>query len=205
MINKILLSVLLAVCLVKSSLAQPMMPDLGFKTGILRGFLYEKIEGQKKAVADQSVAIMVFQNGQRVLMLDKKSDEKGYFEFKNIFRDMAFKYTLGAMNKDHLYLINDLQMKEDQESLFVEFEIGLQSKNLVPDSVVAQIQQEAGNGSSEATAGGVPDGSMSMGNETVSKTANQVLLGPSKKVALVLSGLVLVYAFYFALRKQDGI
>ncbi len=176
-----------------AAMAQPMMPQMGFKTGVFNGNLFTQEGDGKIAVKNHPVAIMVFQNGERVLMLDKTTDEKGHFEFGNIFRDPSFSYTFGTMLDEQLYLLTGLQLGADEEKKNVDFMVGKNSPNFVPDSVVQEAQNMK-----------QPDAMMppKAASEVSPQTAGHQALKSSQRLALLLSALVIVFAFYFALRKQ---
>lgn len=92
------------------------------ETGILKAKLYHVQDSSP--LADQEVVIMVFQNGERVLMLNKKTDSKGIVVFKNIFADPAFTYAIGTMEGDKPYVIPSLALKSGSKEISLELPVG---------------------------------------------------------------------------------
>ncbi len=100
------------------------MPDMG-KTGIIEGTVFSSsMRGQKTPVAGQEVSMLIFNNGQQVLMLKKVTDEKGVFTFKNIFMNPEFAYGFGTMYQDNLYVFPRLSLKEGEDVKKIDFQIG---------------------------------------------------------------------------------
>ncbi|QQR81346.1 MAG: hypothetical protein IPJ69_04235 [Deltaproteobacteria bacterium] len=121
------------------------MPQFqGMKTGVFNGTLVTKeASGKKTPVVGQTVVILVFQNGQRMLMLNKKTDEKGQFQFKNIFIDPSFSYQIGTMWNQNLYVIPELHLEENQKEKKIEFLIGEGSPYFVSTMEAAQRESSA--------------------------------------------------------------
>ena len=157
-------------------------PHASMETGVIEGTLYKLGEkGAKNPFPDQTVVIMVFQNGQRVLMLDKETDKKGKFSFKNIFADPSFAYAVGSMIGSEVYVLPDLQLKPGQGKITVDFPIGPGSPHLV-----------------QTMSGGAPPGDPSMmsaasdGDKTPYST--QSMGHPYQKVTIALTIFVLFLA-----------
>jgi hypothetical protein len=70
-----------------------------------------------KPQAGKDVVIQVEQGGQTLLTLPKKTDEKGQFVFKNIFKDPQYHYFLLAEDGGKVYRHGPLQLTGKQESL----------------------------------------------------------------------------------------
>ncbi len=88
--------------------------------GVLSGVL--KKDGQP--LANHLVIIQVRQGGEQVLTLPKTTDAQGQFEFKNIFRDPQFAYTLFSESDGKVYKLPPLTPSAAREKYAVTFEIG---------------------------------------------------------------------------------
>lgn len=170
-----------------------MPPIQGMEVGLLQGNLFvEKTPGKKEVLPDFVVALMVFQDGKRILMLDKKTDAKGFFEFKNIFKDPAYTYTVGTIYEDMLYLIPNLTLKKEDKVLKVDFVVGPKSPHLV--------------GSASEMMKGAPaeQGTQATPNSpriTPTVKKHDFMSQHHQKLALGLSILAIVFVVYLARRK----
>lgn len=182
--------------------AQPQGPMAGnilpgVERGKILGVLVEKEKGAQKPMGGQSIALMVFQNGQRILVLDKNTDEKGNFVFGNIFKDSSYTYALGYMREQELYVMPDLQIKPGGVDLNVQFIIGAGS----PYRIAQEEMNQAMN-ASQGENGGVDLGMSSSAGGAASFSAMGKWADSYQTLALVLSGLVLLLSFYFAARRN---
>lgn len=76
-----------------------------------------------KPQAGKEVVIQVQQDGQIILTLPKKTDEKGQFVFKNIFKDPQYSYLLMTEDDGKTYRHGPLQLSGKQDTLKVVFAI----------------------------------------------------------------------------------
>lgn len=184
------------------------MPQFqGMEMGIFDGTLVEtKGAGKKAPVPGHAVAIVIFQNGQRVLMLNKKTDEQGRFQFKNIFMDPSYSYLIGTMWNGKLYEMHDLKLKKGEKVRKIEFLIGEGSPHgaadvsppleepveAAPQAPVEPAPEARPPGPSDlmraaAPAPGSAEGAFSVGSYWEH---------PYQKIAIVLSGIVALAALY---------
>lgn len=177
----------------QDSLMANILPDV--KRGFFRGRVYFQDEkGGKNYLDAQTVALMVHEDGKQVLMLDKKTNEKGEFEFKNIFRDPRFQYALGTSYNDQLYVITGLSLGEDEESREIDFLVG----GVSPYLVDLEELHSQGAGSSSVDVG-MPS---SVLLQKAPFSVEGGILYPYQKIALALCGMVLSLAAYFMLSKK---
>ncbi len=160
------------------------------ETGVLRAKLYHASD--KSPLGSQDVVIMVFQNGERVLMLNKKTDAKGIVVFKNIFADPDFTYAIGAMEGEKPYVIPSLQLKPGEKELSVDLPIG-------PGSPYDASQMMTGNqgGSTPGDPGMAPSSS---GGENPQFTVSSFLGTTDQKIAMTLSLFVFIVFVLLAAR-----
>lgn len=93
-----------------------------------------------KPQAAKEIVIQVMQGEQVLLTLPKKTDEKGQFVFKNIFKDPQYSYILLTEDDGKVYRHGPLQLTGKQNVLKVVFaikpeaavDVGAQS--LAPDN-----------------------------------------------------------------------
>jgi len=183
-----------------SAMAQSgMMPQhlaKGKETGFIRGTLVTKNKkGQEQPVREFKVAIMVFYQGQRVLILDKTTDKKGRFEFKNIFKDADYVYALGAIFKDKLFIYPNLSLDSSRKALEVRFQIGEGSPHEVQDANLSRM----GQNSLPNQGATVPMSSMA--NPKSSLNVSGIWKESYQKVALFLSVIVIFLGGLYAFRK----
>lgn len=95
------------------------MPHSEMKVGQFEGTLIKNGKPQ----AGKEIVIQVKQGGQVLLTLPKKTDDKGQFVFKNIFKDPQYSYLLMTEDEGKLYRHGPLQLTEKQDSLKVTFTI----------------------------------------------------------------------------------
>lgn len=88
--------------------------------GVLQGVLQK----DGRPLANHLVIIQVRQGGEQVLTLPKTTDAHGRFEFKNIFRDPQFAYTLFTESDGKVYKLPPLTPTAAQEKYSVTFAIG---------------------------------------------------------------------------------
>lgn len=169
------------------------MPDV--PTGIVLGRLVLVDENQKKTpLPGANVGIMVFHRGERVLMLDKTSDDQGNFIFKNIFRDPDYAYSLGSIYQDVLYVFPRFSLAPDQSEHQVEFLVGPGSPHVL-GNVEEMLQAKNAKKTSNFREGA---------GEVVkaSYTAGAFLGDEHQKVAVILSALVLLFAAFILLKNK---
>ena len=100
------------------------MPNVE-NTGEIVGTLFTQNEkGEKTPAPQQKVSLLVFNNDQQVLMLEKPTDQNGHFHFKNIFRDPAFSYGLGLMYNDDLFVYPRFHLEKNEIIKKIEFHVG---------------------------------------------------------------------------------
>ena len=165
----------------------------GVERGKLEGVLVEKNKKSEKPMAGEPVALMVFQNGQRILMLDKKTDDKGRFLFRNIFKDSSFVYALGYMRDQELYVMTDLKILPGGNDLNVKFVVGEGS----PYRVSEELMNQAATASSTGDLGMNTSASGKASFSATGKWAKSY-----KTLSLILCGLVGLMAFYFIARRD---
>lgn len=164
-------------------------------TGIVLGRLVLVDENQKKTpLPGANVGIMVFHRGERVLMLDKTSDDQGNFIFKNIFRDPDYAYSLGSIYQDVLHVFPRFSLAADQEEHRVEFLVGPGSPHVL-GNVEQMLQAKNAKKTSNFREGT---------GEVVkaSYTAGSFLENEHQKVAVILSALVLFFAAFILLKNK---
>lgn len=88
--------------------------------GVLQGVLHK----DGKSLPNHLVIIQVRQDGEQVLTLPKTTDAQGRFEFKNIFRDPQFAYTLFTESDGKVYKLPPLTPSAAQEKYSVTFAVG---------------------------------------------------------------------------------
>lgn len=196
---KHLLFILIVVSVpVSYSLAQPMGTDVphtqGIEMGEIEGTLFTlDKKGKKTPLSGNKVAIIVFRNGQRILMLDKTTDQKGVFTFKNIFKDPSYSYALGALFEDIPYLFSPIQLSEKEDKKVVSFQVGAGS----PYKMEGMPDQGQGPQRTESR----PSNTVNFmappsGSVEPHRTVPSVLSHPYQRIALSLSILVLILAWY---------
>lgn len=100
------------------------MPGVA-NTGEIAGVLFTQNEkGTKTPLTQQQVSLIVFNNNQQVLMLEKTTDQNGHFHFKNIFRDPAFSYGLGLSYNNDLFVYPRFQLDKNEAIKKIEFQVG---------------------------------------------------------------------------------
>lgn len=158
--------------------------------GILKAKLY-RIQ-DNSPLANQEVVIMVFQNEERVLMLNKKTDAKGIVVFKNIFADSAFTYAVGTMEGEKPYVIPSLSLKPGNKEISVELPVGEGSPY-----DASQMMMEGERRISPGDPGMAPSSS---GGENPQFTASSFLGTIDQKIAMTLSLLVIIGGVLLAAR-----
>ena len=170
-----------------------MPPHEGVENGVINGKLFELHEGKKQTLfAHHTVVIMVFKDGQRILMLDKETDDQGNFSFKNIFTDPSFAYAIGSMIDNNVYVMSDLHLKPGAKQLSVEFPIG-------PGS--SYFMSQMSNGAAPGDQGMPPSADAPAPPED---SASSLFDKPYQKAAVGLSFLVLLLAFSFWRSKKSA-
>lgn len=94
-------------------------PHTRMDVGQLEGTLTKNGRPQ----AGKEIVIQVQQGGQTLLTLPKKTDEKGQFIFKNIFRDPQYSYILLTEDEGRVYHYGPVQLTGKQDTLKVAFAI----------------------------------------------------------------------------------
>lgn len=125
------------------SAAQP--PHSKMETGQLEGTLTK----DGKPQAGREIVIQVQQGGQVLLTLPKKTDGKGQFIFKNIFKDPQYSYILLTEDDGKIYRHGPLQLTGKQDALKVVFAIkpeavvDMDSQPMAPDNPRAMSHGKA--------------------------------------------------------------
>lgn len=178
------------------------MPDMG-KTGVIEGTVFSvNDKGQKTPVLGQEITMIIFNEGQQVLMLKKTTDEKGQYVFKNIFHDQAFAYGFGTMYEENLYVFPRLSLGPDEDSKKIDFQVGVGSPYLRDPATMGMKPDGGGN-----PAMGTPAASKDMSASGTDKHAHDNSFSrPYQFVAMGLGVVVLLIAAYFAGKKSavDG-
>lgn len=168
------------------------MPNMG-PTGVVEGSLFSlDSKGKKQPVAGQTVAMMVFENGQQVLMLEKTTDAQGKFIFKNIFKNKAYAYGFGTMYQDSLYVYPHFSLGDKEDVKAVAFQIGNGSpyaRDLASMGMPPKAEESA-----QAPA---------MGKAPEQHGHDNSWSKPYQQMATVLGVLVLMAAAYFAGKKSS--
>lgn len=168
----------------------PAAPHAPTDTGVIEGTLFvTDAQGKKAAHPTHPVVIMVFQNGQRILMLDKATDEKGHFVFKNIFSDPSYTYAVGSMVENSVYVLPDLRLKKGEKKITVDFTVGPGSPYLVPSAPETAPQGNMEGMAPQANMGGMAPSEHDH-NAPVKKGS-----APYQKVAIGLSLFVLFLGY----------
>ncbi|OGQ07526.1 MAG: hypothetical protein A3G32_01220 [Deltaproteobacteria bacterium RIFCSPLOWO2_12_FULL_40_28] len=168
----------------------------GMEMGRLEGDLFAiDSTGEKKFLPNHEVMIKVYRQNDELLSLNKHTDEKGHFIFKNIFKDPAFEYALGFYHEGQLFVINGLKLEKGKDAINVDFRVGEGSPYLVPEEIInAQMEQQAASQGMS----GMPAGQASPAKKTASGSLKQ---SPQKVVALFLFLVVLV-VFLYLMKRQ---
>ncbi|MBX7149611.1 hypothetical protein K1X76_11080 [bacterium] len=176
------------------------MPPMFMGKGFIEGTLYKMEKGKKQVLTDHPIGIMVFQNGQRLLTLDKKTDANGNFKFKNIKQEDGFSYVLGVIENDKLYVMSDITLTPAQDVFKADFNVGEGSPYLMEDVDLHAAQAEANAESASPNEADTPAMTGQMGSGESSKSALSVASPwekPHQKLAILLSVFVLGLSFYF--------
>lgn len=166
------------------------MPDMG-PTGVVEGNLFQlDSKGKKQAVAGQIVAMMVFESGQQVLMLEKTTDAQGKFVFKNIFKNKNYAYGFGTMHENNLYVYPRFSLGDKEDVKVVAFQIGAGSPYMRDPASMGMPQGE------EAQPPAMAENHDQHGHDNSWSK-------PYQQMAAVLGVLVLMAAAYFAGKKSS--
>lgn len=160
----------------------------GKETGIIQGVLFSIAEnGKRKILPSHKVTIIISRQGRGVLTLDKETDDKGHFNFKNIFSDPDFSYALGAIFDKKMYVVPDIKLKKGEMSHDVEFRVGEESPYEIEHDMAASM----GSGMDP---GGKPI-------KRVSHSAGQAWSDAYRDVAVALSIIVILLGGYYYFKK----
>lgn len=160
--------------------------------------------GKRAPVGGQTLNLVVLQNGEPVLKLQKVSDKEGKFLFKNIFDDPAFEYAIEASYEGYVHLMLHLHLAPGADRIEAPFRVGEGSPYRV-----AQIPYDSG--ASAEGPGGMPElGMMPEGGEAQLPpppsagpvSPDFVKKGSFQKVAVGLSILVALLALYYGFSGQ---
>lgn len=166
--------------------------------GLLRGTLFREENNKKEFIQNEVVALIVFYQGKRVLMLDKKTDSQGHFEFKNIFRDPDYVYALGVMLEDELYVYPDIQIQKDQKVVHVDFPVGPES----PYHVDAQMEEGDNSETAEPSTNMGTTMGIAADVEKTPFSVTSFYQNSHQKLTLFLSGVVLILSLIFYFKKE---
>lgn len=163
------------------------------RTGIIEGTLFIQDEGGKKTfLSNHRVILVVFYQGERILMLDKTTDTKGFFKFGNIFQDPDYSYAVASMLDDSLYVISDIGLEQGEESKNVDLWVGFGSPYFMVD--VSNLETPK--------ASSMQQGSMGLADSQKAEYSVSARWAKSyQQMALVLSAVVLVLVILFAFSK----
>lgn len=188
-----------------STLAQPVsgepmmqMPDMG-KTGVVEGTVFTVDGlGQKKPVVGQEIKMIIFNNGQQVLMLSKTADEKGQFSFKKIFQNPEFEYGFGTFYEENLYVLPRFSLADGEDVKKIAFQIGAGSPYF-RDMASMGIPSDA---SEVLPSMPQPNGGTEMPSSGEKQNHDTSWSKPYQSLAVVLGVLVAIAAAYFAGKKS---
>lgn len=163
----------------------------GVATGIIEGEVFYR-DPDKKLLTNEKVVMLVKRGEEQVLILSKQTDEKGFFQFKNIFKDPLFTYSFAVIFKEQLYVIPHLSLGGDEGRKFVSFEVG-------PTSPYAAQMPQSGERdvSSDGMGAMPPPSSTVLPSFTVSRWESRA----PQRIALVLSVLVILLSLQLSMRK----
>lgn len=165
--------------------------------GILNGKLTHKMSNNEiKVLSDHKVAMMVFFQGQRILLLDKSTDKEGKFSFSNIFQDPDYKYALGAVVDGKLYVYPKIGLELGQDKIEVNFEVGENSSYYVDEKKVAAQLAKAQSQSNMSQ--NQMSGEMQI-QPTIYLSSNQ-----AQYMSLALGAMVVLLGIYFAFIKGQS-
>lgn len=175
----------------------------GMEMGKMTGEVYLLSNNKKQFLPNQEIALIVFQGEDEMLKLHKPTDDKGQFEFKNIFRDPKFHYIVGTFYKDKMYIYDRISLEKNQELHHVSLQVGEGSPfllNVTPEAEKTQTKQ----GASTVTDQSMP---FNMAESTnASHSVKGFLQEPYQKVVLALSLVVILFSAYFYWgRGQKGV
>ncbi len=80
-------------------------------TGVINGTLLEN----KKPITNHLVNLEILEGHQLVLSIPKKTDMKGGYSFKNIFRSKDFSYSISTEYSGKLYRTDFISLGKDEE------------------------------------------------------------------------------------------
>lgn len=202
MFKRFSLLALLAVSITANAAPPPkgVMPHFeGMETGLIEGTIFNvDAAGKRTPLADQPIAIIVFKDGKRILMVDKKADAKGAFTVQNVFKDPSFVYALGTLFEEKLYVLPNIQVKKGEDKKTVEFAVGAGSPYQVDDANHPQMNAQQGAASTPVDMG-MPAGDQAKSEFSVASAFSHA----HQKSALFLCGLVLVLALIFGLKQKQ--
>lgn len=162
--------------------------DMDIKdAGIITGTIFSTDEkGGKKPLVGQKVSIVIYKDGQQVLVLEKQTDQKGKFEFKNIFKDPTFAYDFVTVYNEALFVYPHVHLKPEEKMKEIDFEVGENSPY--------KTEQDA-QGSTESA----PPPGMGLEDSTAHNMpiTNPKWARPFQTFALALCAVVLLFAGYY--------
>ncbi len=119
----------MGVAVVMSSVAYAMPPSGGETSGAPPhtkmdvGQMEGTLSKNGRPQVGKEIVIQVQQGGQILLTLPKKTDEKGQFVFKNIFKDPQYSYFLLTEDEGRVYRHGPVQLTGKQDTVKVVFAI----------------------------------------------------------------------------------
>lgn len=181
------------------------MPDLPRGKLVGQVYIQDKENGPKRLAGKTRLILMVFYSGNQVLVMDKETSDKGTFEFGNIFKDEKFTYVLGSQDGGKIYVYPTLSLKPDQDQKKIDFVIGEGSPFLIPAELAGKIaEMQAGQQApADAATGGMGSSMQNQTSEKAPFSVSSFWQYPYQKIALVLSGLVLIASLYFIFKSPS--
>jgi hypothetical protein len=157
--------------------------------------IYQGRDGTIEKAAGRKVALMVFFKGQRVLMLDKDTDQEGRFEFSNVFKDPDYQYAVGAIFEDKLFVYPNITMPNDKEEIKIEFLIGENSPYKISEDITNQARK---------IATGEINQPMSSNSENQIQPTVLLSRSQAKNLTIILSVLILFLAIFYSFNKKES-
>lgn len=157
------------------------------RSGFFEGFLFTKNENNEKAgVSNHPVTIIIYQNNQQVLTIDKNTDSLGRFTFKNIIKTPDFAYEFGTVYQNNIYIYSKTRLRPTETTKNIDFFVGNASP-YKQDSIQSKAPPSANNASRQNL-----------------DPVDADWFRPFKIITLILCGTVVLLALYFYFAKNES-
>lgn len=150
-------------------------------TGIITGALLSE---PNKPISNQDVILEVYERGNLILSLPKKTDTKGVYQFKNIFQTPDFTYSISANIDGNLYRTSTVSLSKDEKTKKMDLVINQQT--IVNTAATTGKTEEEHSKNCPTCASHSPK------------------IDEYKIVAIILSLLAIGYAIYLKKKKKNG-